>query len=119
MDNPQSTMFKVEQLLKNEQCDIRIVKNGNEYAFNFPQNRVYTIPAYQREIRWKKENIRLLINDINNGPKFLGTILLSTKDNLHFSVIDGQQRITMLILVISYIKKEAGNNIIFALQLSK
>ncbi len=77
----------------------------------------FCVPEYQRTYDWNKENIKRLLEDCLNGfyylssPKneesytFLGTIILvSEKSELSFdgtslSVIDGQQRLTTLILL--------------------
>ena len=77
----------------------------------------FRVPEYQRTYDWNKENIKRLLEDCLNGfyylssPKneesytFLGTIILvSEKSELSFdgtslSVIDGQQRLTTLILL--------------------
>ena len=43
----------------------------------FAKGRILSIPDYQREIRWKKETLFALMNDISHGNKFLGNIILS------------------------------------------
>lgn len=85
----------------------------------------YVIPSYQRPYRWGKEEIFKMLNDIFEGYsltftkidsiRFLGTILTTagvTSSRMNqkqqrsdmpltvFSVIDGQQRITTLILLL-------------------
>ena len=63
-----------------------------------------------REIRWLKENVIKLIVDLETSKKFLGTVLLSTENYNDFDIIDGQQRITVLILILEYLcaKKKVG-----------
>ena len=77
----------------------------------------FSVPEYQRTYDWNAENIKRLLEDCLNGfyylsrPKnaesytFLGTIILvsekseSTFDGSSLSVVDGQQRLTTLILL--------------------
>ena len=77
----------------------------------------FRIPEYQRTYDWNTDNIKRLLEDCLNGfyylssPKneesytFLGTLILVSEkpepsfDGTSLSVIDGQQRITTLILL--------------------
>ena len=66
----------------------------------------YQIPSYQRPYSWDTEQIEQLWDDIyeayQNGDSeyFLGSIILTkTKDNKNLEVIDGQQRITTLMIL--------------------
>ena len=68
------------------------------------KNRVYVIPGYQREIKWTPKNVQVLIDDLLKGSKFLGTITLSNLNTETFEVIDGQQRLTVLTMLIKQIK---------------
>lgn len=57
------------------------------------------IPKYQREYTWKNENIKIFVNDIYKNAKFLGIITLEkNKKQSTLDIVDGQQRITTLIL---------------------
>lgn len=57
------------------------------------------IPKYQREYNWKEEKIKTFVNDIYKRSKFLGIISLErNKEQNTLDVVDGQQRITTLIL---------------------
>ena len=82
-------------------------KRGPEKFF-LPQNRVWVVPGYQREIRWKAINVETLFENIYNSEKFLGTILISKTSDTRFEIIDGQQRITVLLLFINALEK-TGN----------
>ncbi|WP_296557930.1 DUF262 domain-containing protein [uncultured Acetobacterium sp.] len=65
---------------------------------NFDQNRLrYVIPKYQREYKWDSERVITLFNDINNRDKFLGNIILN-KVSDYYEIVDGQQRITTIML---------------------
>ena len=71
---------------------------------SFEVGRKYIIPQFQREIRWEAENVKVLINDLESRSEFLGNIILNTKKG-NFEIIDGQQRITVLLMIIDYIQK--------------
>lgn len=80
----------------------------------------YTVDYFQREYRWEKEHIEQMLSDLifefNNNHQdshtevdvekyktyFMGTIVLSAKDNA-YSIIDGQQRLTSLTLLLIYL----------------
>ncbi len=99
-----SITITIEELLRKEGTSYTLKVNGKkDQEFNLPANRKYVIPAYQREIRWLRGNVKNLIADLETTKKFLGTVLLSTVDYKEFDVIDGQQRITVLILVLEYL----------------
>lgn len=74
-------------------------------VLSLEKDRIYNIPDFQREIRWSFDNIALLIEDIKSGPKFLGNIILTKHSDNSFSIIDGQQRITVLTMILSCIKR--------------
>ena len=67
----------------------------------------FVIPVYQRNYDWKKSNCEKLFADINNiietgNPHFLGTIVCQSTDRKNYQdyiIIDGQQRITSIILL--------------------
>jgi len=73
------------------------------------RKRSFSIPVYQRNYDWKVENCKQLFYDIQNIAKdkrdhFLGTIVYipdrSTATCPIFIIIDGQQRITSVMLFI-------------------
>lgn len=66
-------------------------------------DRKYIIPGYQREIKWDNEKVQILIDDLKEGYKFLGTIILSTSKSGEFEVIDGQQRLSVITLLLTYL----------------
>ena len=66
------------------------------------------IPVYQRNYNWKTANCEQLFNDIvqiikNGGPHFIGTFVYQKKSDgdifQNYIIIDGQQRITTIILL--------------------
>ena len=64
----------------------------------------YSIPLYQRAYAWNEENWKVFLEDIeeaskSKNPYFYGNILLETVvTDKKYDIIDGQQRITTLIL---------------------
>ncbi|GAA7605350.1 hypothetical protein JP0079_09050 [Helicobacter pylori] len=93
---------------------------------------IFSIPVYQRNYTWEKENCEKLLQDIvgisqNKKTHFMGSItyilhLIDDEKSLRqlkeFVIIDGQQRITTLMLLLKAIetkipneeiKKEIGN----------
>jgi uncharacterized protein with ParB-like and HNH nuclease domain len=88
----------------------------------FNTQRSYFIDIYQREYKWKEENVRTLLSDIGDRfsqhqrtrthpkeiqehvldkfePYFLNTYLTSTTA-ANTSIVDGQQRLTTLLLIL-------------------
>ena len=64
------------------------------------------IPVYQRDFAWGKQQVGELFEDIqeavdNNHRHYLGTIVLAESDDGSFEVVDGQQRISTLMLSIA------------------
>lgn len=59
----------------------------------------YVIPKYQREYKWTQEKVHTLIADINNRDKFLGNLILN-KVSDYYEIVDGQQRITTILLIL-------------------
>lgn len=84
------------------------------------ENVKYKIDYYQREYKWRREDISALLDDLegkflqsyDTGHSrarvqeyphyFLGSIVISRKNNQNF-VIDGQQRLTSLSLLLIYL----------------
>lgn len=64
-----------------------------------------TIPEYQRPYRWKYKNIKQLLEDIatnmNAGKQKyrIGSIILYKNGKNSYEIVDGQQRITSLLLI--------------------
>ena len=87
---------------------------------HFFNNKVYTIPDYQRGYSWQPKNVTDLLTDISNAimldkPHYMGTINLHPQKDrvkigvnnfVNYHVVDGQQRFTTLIMILSYILTE-------------
>ncbi len=75
------------------------------------EKEFYNIPHYQRGYKWEPKNVEKLLEDIDNfkhaNDKFycLQNITIIEKDNC-FNVIDGQQRLTTLTILLSYLNKK-------------
>lgn len=69
----------------------------------------YVVPIYQRNYAWGVTEIEQLIEDIDgsigdsNKNYFLGNLIVNQRDNNAYEVIDGQQRLTTLFLLESYL----------------
>lgn len=59
-------------------------------------DRKYSIPAFQREVRWDDNNLKMLLYDLSRSSKFLGNIILTIKSDHTCEIIDGQQRTTLI-----------------------
>lgn len=95
----------LKKFLSKTEQKIYVPLSSDKEILSLSADRIYTIPDFQREIRWGNENVAQLIDDINSGPKYLGNIILTQHSDDRFSIIDGQQRITILTMILSCIKK--------------
>ena len=72
-------------------------------------NYKFFIPTYQREYSWKKENIEVFLQDIEDRnidkkKHYMGSLAISVDDeNKTIRLIDGQQRITTTLILIKVI----------------
>ena len=105
MSNIKGTIVYVKDFLWNNFVEITI-KNGasEQIIFKLDSDRSYCIPDFQREIRWSKDNLYELMSDIRSGARFLGNIILTKHGDNRFDIIDGQQRVTLLFMLVHYIK---------------
>lgn len=74
-------------------------------------DRIYIVPGYQREIRWSPENVQVLLDDLSDGYKFLGTITLCTYNEKEYEVIDGQQRLTVIKAILYCMHERMGEKV--------
>lgn len=99
------TVTSIKRYLSPEKIELKISPDmGPENTIILPQNRRYIIPDFQREIRWEENNLSILLSDLSSSPRFLGNIILTIERNGNCQIIDGQQRTTILLLIIAYIK---------------
>lgn len=80
--------------------------------------RVYRIPRFQRDFSWDLQNYKEFFNDMLSQIKFnkslekfetnqyfLGNMLfLGGRDSLEVDVVDGQQRLTVITIVLAVIR---------------
>lgn len=70
----------------------------------------YVVPMYQRNYAWGEAEVTQLSQDIidtmtsPNTPYYIGTLVLHRRDDSHYEVIDGQQRLTTLALLTNYLR---------------
>ena len=83
---------------------IMSVEGKKSTVLTLKEGRIYNIPDFQREIRWTSDNVSVLVEDIKSGAKFLGNIILTKHSESLYSIIDGQQRITVLSMVLNCIR---------------
>lgn len=83
----------------------------------FGTNRTFNIPAYQRGYRWGKREVTALLNDIwefANTNKEEGSfyclqpLMLREQKKDVYNVVDGQQRLTTLYLIATYLGMEVN-----------
>ena len=74
------------------------------------------IPNYQRPYRWTEDNVRLLLEDITQNWKEskssyrIGSVILNN-DNAVLNVVDGQQRLTTILLILKALNSKVGENL--------
>lgn len=64
------TVITVKELYGIKSADIQF-RNGTNSTplITLEENRKYIVPYFQREIRWTKDNLITLINDVKKGSK--------------------------------------------------
>ena len=73
----------------------------------------FCIPRYQREFKWGLDEATELIEDIENvvgdpeNTLFLGTMIFETSQAGKLAIVDGQQRITSLLLLLIACRERA------------
>ncbi len=66
----------------------------------------YTVPRFQRDYSWQEEQWEELWQDVVNLSQketsfhYMGYLVLQSSDNINFTVIDGQQRLTTISILI-------------------
>ena len=94
--------------------EIFIYRDENNNIFN--SYKPYQIPLYQRAFAWEDRQLVQLLEDIRdceNDNYYLGSLIVSDRGGF-YEVVDGQQRLTALFLLLSYLKKPIKRNLRFA-----
>lgn len=93
-------LYTVQEIFAND-SEGYLAKNNKEY---------YHIPVYQRGYKWKAEQVTKLLEDVNNfypeDSKFYclqNITLVPSKTSQVFNVVDGQQRLTTLVVLLAYL----------------
>lgn len=80
------------------------------------QQYQYIIPIYQRNYAWGETEIIQLLEDIqeayenNQGaPYYIGSLTVFSRNDGKLEVIDGQQRLTTLMILLTYLKERNIN----------
>lgn len=69
---------------------------------------IYFVPDYQRGYRWGEEEVRRLLDDIQEAGTskyYLQPVVVKPMDDGSWELVDGQQRLTTLYLILRIIKK--------------
>lgn len=69
----------------------------------------FIIKAYQRGYRWEESQVSSMLNDIyqnGNNPYCLQPVVVRKLDDDTYELIDGQQRLTTLLILLKYIQRE-------------
>ena len=88
-----------------------IVFSVREVFQTRPGSRKSRIPDYQRGYKWTEANVLALLNDINgfeqaNASQFYclqNITITKIEGENYYNVIDGQQRLTTLFILLSYL----------------
>lgn len=98
-------MSNLENVVQPEEFSVLDVFRGTEYR----------VPIYQRNYAWTKDEIEQLLNDINDinssfdGKYYLGSLIVNQLGANYYDVIDGQQRLTTLFLMLSFLNDASVN----------
>ena len=73
----------------------------------------FYVPRYQRGYRWAESQVKTLLNDLwencNQEVKHeycLQPVVVRKREDYSYELIDGQQRFTTTLILLSYIKKQ-------------
>lgn len=95
------------------------VKDTNLNSFLSTDSVEFIIPTYQRNYAWQREQCQQLLDDLrriaqNDKEHFLGTITYITHQGeggvREFVVIDGQQRLTSVMLLLKALQQNASKS---------
>ena len=90
------------------------------YKINEVYKKGLSIPNYQRPYKWRVENVRQLLDDLNhhckqpNSTYRLGTLVIH-KNQDKYDIVDGQQRLVTLALILHHLNKDDASIIKFLL----
>ena len=115
-------LFVTEWNFKRDIIEVITIKDGLKTIKDlFDKTKIFSVPLYQRAYSWSGKQLEDFIEDIKNQKVdrtyFLGTILLekaeSEGDFRCINIVDGQQRMTTLVIfmkvLLDLLKKEGGD----------
>jgi uncharacterized protein with ParB-like and HNH nuclease domain/predicted RNA-binding protein with TRAM domain len=83
----------------------------------YEKNNYYSVPDFQREYVWKRENVEQLLEDIyaefydengniikDSSEYFIGSIVVYPDSNKTYQIIDGQQRLITCYLILCAVR---------------
>ena len=101
------TITNVKSFLSTAEVKLSVKPNTLQaQTITLAADRKFSIPEFQRELRWEEHNAKMLLSDLSRGTRFLGNVILTIKSDHTCEIIDGQQRTTILLLIIFCIKKK-------------
>jgi uncharacterized protein with ParB-like and HNH nuclease domain len=70
----------------------------------------YSVPNYQRNFEWRRDNAEEFWQDIQSQGTFLGTIVFNVskeETNQEIEIVDGQQRLTTIFILLAALRTAA------------
>lgn len=92
--------------------DSTVVSLNNLFKLNFSDGfqaflgapkKFFSIPDYQREYKWEKPKIRTFVSNVMQRSKFVGIITTEVPNQPYLSIVDGQQRLTTIMLMLAWL----------------
>lgn len=89
-----------------------VVTINNLLKLNFPNDfqafletpkTYFSIPDYQREYKWDETKIKTFVSNVMTQSKFLGIITTEVPSFPYLSIVDGQQRLTTMMLLMAWL----------------
>ncbi|SFQ48903.1 DUF262 domain-containing protein [Hymenobacter arizonensis] len=95
-------------------CTLLSINNEQRGLFD---DQSYVIPVYQRPLAWSEYQIQRLLDGFWTAfqaqePYFIGTLLLIPRSGSEWEVVDGQQRLTTLLLLCQVAKWQYGEEVL-------
>jgi uncharacterized protein with ParB-like and HNH nuclease domain len=100
-------------------AELSVSRKNLSKLFSEMQEKKYIIPDFQRPYQWDEEKCETLWNDItsffseknDNDEYFLGTIVTCKNEEVknQIDIIDGQQRVTTILLLLRAFYKKLEN----------
>ncbi|HJW55295.1 MAG TPA: DUF262 domain-containing protein [Burkholderiaceae bacterium] len=99
--------------MDNNRLDPKLLSIGELFD---DSDAIYTVPIYQRNYAWQAEQIEQLLQDIRDAihdgesSYFLGNLVVTELQRVptSFEVIDGQQRLTTLYLLLTFLAESGA-----------